>query len=359
MTIPVNCSQCNSRFSAPDQAHGKTAKCPKCGNRLTVGQSRPSSDPANGKLEVSCSDCNAHYRVDSSLSGKVCKCQKCGASITIPQLHSAESKSGTAKSTATEPPSEKKCPGCGSTLRVVLRGGKPTGDDVCMECDYVPGLCPLCNGKLRTEQSEQCLHCNSSWRAPAIAKKTVVSREVAIPNPKVVQTEAGNSPALNMVIGWVVLLVVMIVAGALGGLTTEFRLGDNIRAFSAVRIGQGLMTCCIGVIGAFSGFCMPWVASKLNIFIRFVLAVLGLIVGYLLGLLVGSIFVGMISGTIGLFSRGHNTPEFGTEIGQSVLNGNMSLVEAGILAAAVLYAGMLLLAFAGFVLKQKQKNWSS
>ena len=36
MAIPVACGSCGSRMNAPDHAAGKTAKCPKCSNPITV-----------------------------------------------------------------------------------------------------------------------------------------------------------------------------------------------------------------------------------------------------------------------------------------------------------------------------------
>ena len=46
MGIPIACGHCNSRFTAPDGSEGKVCKCPKCGQRLTIGRSPPKAADA-------------------------------------------------------------------------------------------------------------------------------------------------------------------------------------------------------------------------------------------------------------------------------------------------------------------------
>lgn len=58
------------------------------------------------------------------------------------------------------------CDQCGEQLREVLIGGDQTGKTICATCDPPLGTCPLCGGKLRSENAKQCPNCLASWRGP-------------------------------------------------------------------------------------------------------------------------------------------------------------------------------------------------
>ena len=47
MTIAVVCSSCAARFTAPDSARGKAAKCPKCSAPITIGGQVPIGQPGS------------------------------------------------------------------------------------------------------------------------------------------------------------------------------------------------------------------------------------------------------------------------------------------------------------------------
>jgi predicted RNA-binding Zn-ribbon protein involved in translation (DUF1610 family) len=42
MSLSIACSSCGAKLRAPDNSIGRTFKCPKCGNVLTVGAMRVS-----------------------------------------------------------------------------------------------------------------------------------------------------------------------------------------------------------------------------------------------------------------------------------------------------------------------------
>ena len=71
---------------------GKTARCPGCGNPVTVQAPKPKSAQAPpsappplpaGKISVSCS-CGKTLKAPASAAGKTAKCPACGTPLTIP-----------------------------------------------------------------------------------------------------------------------------------------------------------------------------------------------------------------------------------------------------------------------------------
>jgi len=57
-----------------------------------------------------------------------------------------------------------KCEKCGTEMRKIQKNGELTDEEICINCDLIPGICPVCKKTLRTKKAEQCPYCFSSWR---------------------------------------------------------------------------------------------------------------------------------------------------------------------------------------------------
>lgn len=67
------------------------------------------------------------------------------------------------------------CKVCSSPLIEIYIGLDSTSKYVCKVHDVVPGVCPHCQSKLRTDKAQQCPTCHASWRD---ARPTEFSKEV-------------------------------------------------------------------------------------------------------------------------------------------------------------------------------------
>lgn len=56
------------------------------------------------------------------------------------------------------------CSECNKKKRQIYVGLEPTNEYKCLEHEVTPGICPLCNAKLRTDKAQQCHKCLASWR---------------------------------------------------------------------------------------------------------------------------------------------------------------------------------------------------
>lgn len=109
MAIPVACGSCGSRMNAPDHAAGKTAKCPKCSNPITVPVKYADQIPFMApqppqQLTPIPQNIPAIYQqpvVQTPLSSK--QCDYCGENVNI---------------------SAKKCKHCGEILDLALRAAE-------------------------------------------------------------------------------------------------------------------------------------------------------------------------------------------------------------------------------------------
>lgn len=337
LSISVACDQCHSRFKAPDAARGKQGACPKCGARLQIGEPASDATDRGAVIRISCPGCSAAYRVPAKFGGKSCHCKKCGTSIPIP----AEPATSTAEPDQppeTVPHDSPPCPKCNQNLRVVKKGGEPTGETLCVACKSVPGICPFCDGQLRTDKAQQCYHCGRGWHAtgppnraakvrPSVAAAAVQAKSSSEATPA---ASSSVPPIVQSLLFWVAGFFVMVIVGGLGGCSAQLRFGDDIRMIDPVTIGQGLMTSCVGSLGAVGG-CFLALAGK-NIGSRIGLGICGFIGGYILGLLAGALFVAVMSG----FTP-PGKPELGQDIGEAVLKGEMGLIEAGASAGAAMW----------------------
>lgn len=50
MSISVECAGCKRTFSAPDNSVGKVAKCPQCGDRITITAPQPEPEEPDDEL---------------------------------------------------------------------------------------------------------------------------------------------------------------------------------------------------------------------------------------------------------------------------------------------------------------------
>jgi ribosomal protein L40E len=91
MSIPVTCPSCVSKFTAPDHAAGRKAKCPKCSGSLDIPgptNQTPAPPPIPLDQETQASVASPTPKLDacpscgSSNAPNATTCPKCGA----PQL---------------------------------------------------------------------------------------------------------------------------------------------------------------------------------------------------------------------------------------------------------------------------------
>ena len=87
MPIHVECPGCKRHFQAPDQALGKTIKCPQCSTIIQVEASTPRTCPQEPPLLVECI-CTKRLTVPREYAGKQVKCPGCGQVVAIPRPQS-------------------------------------------------------------------------------------------------------------------------------------------------------------------------------------------------------------------------------------------------------------------------------
>ena len=74
------CHDCGFEKDVPDSLEGKQAKCPKCGNTVSIARPQVSKpDQQEGSARFSCPQCGFEKKVPAALSGKKAKCPKCSA----------------------------------------------------------------------------------------------------------------------------------------------------------------------------------------------------------------------------------------------------------------------------------------
>lgn len=73
--ISATCS-CGQRLVAKKEMAGKTVRCPRCSNPLTL--------PGPVKIEASCQHCGQQFMANEDLAGKVVKCPMCTRPLTVP-----------------------------------------------------------------------------------------------------------------------------------------------------------------------------------------------------------------------------------------------------------------------------------
>ncbi|MCH2124129.1 MAG: serine/threonine protein kinase [Pirellulaceae bacterium] len=73
----VDCS-CGHHYFAVDGAIGRTIKCMKCRQPLTV--------PKQTQIEVACDDCGQRFAATNALAGLTVRCTACGGRIVVPML---------------------------------------------------------------------------------------------------------------------------------------------------------------------------------------------------------------------------------------------------------------------------------
>lgn len=83
MTIGIEC-RCGTRLKVDDKLAGKQAKCPKCGEPLSIPQRSESiGDHEVEPIRVTC-QCGGRFVAKPAIVGKTVKCPKCSAPIQIP-----------------------------------------------------------------------------------------------------------------------------------------------------------------------------------------------------------------------------------------------------------------------------------
>lgn len=131
MPIPVKC-KCGKQISAPDKLAGKRAKCPSCGEALSIpgGSSKPAS--TGSAIPVKCK-CGKSFAAPAKLAGKTVKCPGCQNPLKVPKgagQGAAKSDSGLTA----------KCEGCGKSFKAPAKlAGKKVGCPGCKQPVQIPG----------------------------------------------------------------------------------------------------------------------------------------------------------------------------------------------------------------------------
>lgn len=148
------------------------------------------------KIRFRCPKCGRGLRLSAEYAGRKGKC-KCGAVIKIPlQSISDHTSTGGANNTKTNLEHKQKyCKSCGKALREVRKNGIPTGKYVCLKCFGKPGICPICQGKLRTPMAQQCPNCYCAWHEiVAESAKSEPSSSPAVPTSKKPELSPPSEP---------------------------------------------------------------------------------------------------------------------------------------------------------------------
>ncbi|MBA9079882.1 zinc-ribbon domain-containing protein [Rufibacter quisquiliarum] len=90
-------------------------------------------------------------------------CSKCGTPTNRTEESKTEIQPEAEILTIT--PEKEICDTCNQEKRNVYQKDEYTGKNICVNCETTPGICPICNNKLRTDKAQQCASCSSSWRA--------------------------------------------------------------------------------------------------------------------------------------------------------------------------------------------------
>ena len=79
MAISITCLSCFGKLKAPDQAAGKSLKCPKCGVAIDVPASSPTvAKAAPPLITFACPSCAHTVQGPNALVGKRTTCRSCG-----------------------------------------------------------------------------------------------------------------------------------------------------------------------------------------------------------------------------------------------------------------------------------------
>ncbi|MBC8352093.1 MAG: serine/threonine protein kinase [Planctomycetes bacterium] len=76
-SVSATCT-CGQRLVAKKEMAGKTVRCPRCSNPLSL--------PGPVKIDTSCGHCGQRFMADEDLAGKAVKCPMCTRPITVPVL---------------------------------------------------------------------------------------------------------------------------------------------------------------------------------------------------------------------------------------------------------------------------------
>ncbi len=136
MPIPVKCS-CGKQISAPDKLAGKRAKCPGCGEALSIPAASKGNLPAKTSsgtaIPVKC-ECGKSFAAPAKLAGKAVKCPACQKPIKVP------GGAGQGPPAASEGGITAQCDSCGKSFRAPSKlAGKKVGCPGCKQPVQIPG----------------------------------------------------------------------------------------------------------------------------------------------------------------------------------------------------------------------------
>ncbi|TWT41704.1 Double zinc ribbon [Phycisphaerae bacterium RAS1] len=77
---------CGMHLTAPPQALGHKARCPRCRQVLTLDRPLPSAPPLDGRVKVRCA-CGAALAAPASAIGRKVQCPRCGEKMLITPQH--------------------------------------------------------------------------------------------------------------------------------------------------------------------------------------------------------------------------------------------------------------------------------
>jgi ssDNA-binding Zn-finger/Zn-ribbon topoisomerase 1 len=135
MALQVTC-QCGQRFAAKDEMAGRTVRCPKCKEPLTIPASPPTRSAAPEKITVNC-QCGQRFSAKTDLAGKTVRCPKCKQPLQVPGARSKPSATEDQQSTPelfdvvdyeSNAAALDTCPECGAILS--------SEQVVCIQCGY-------------------------------------------------------------------------------------------------------------------------------------------------------------------------------------------------------------------------------
>ncbi len=253
MPIAVRCA-CGKSINAPDQLAGKKAKCPACGEALSIpaaaGASQgaapkaaSSSSGAERPIYVTC-ECGKKFTAPAKLAGKSVQCPTCRQLVKLPKASDAGA--------ASAKPSKD---GVGDLLDEVDLGRSRTGH-----------RCPECRADLQPDDI-LCIQCGYNLESGKKLVTKKIERKAKLGGhghghgggggkpagpPKQEKTKETAPPAIK---GLVKLLQLVGNMGLLAGMLIAAYLG--YRAYQAnpqqdyMELANGLVTSALPVLGGF------------------------------------------------------------------------------------------------------------